>query len=243
MLTDLPDSALTSLTKVRRLNLPLIVVPRTSPSFPFSPALTHLALHLTGGGSLLLLAHLLSTSRESLLHLSLTVHAHADLSTLPALLASVAAQLLSFSLDAHDPAPGPDEANPAAPIPFASILTPLARLSTLALADSLSPPLDVLSTLPRLRHLAYRLSSPAALHALFKYLQAAPRGPNGITGLELRPSSAWREVKSYYDDFRHEDLDLARAPETRGIVVVALETDGASPFPFSGPALVDAGHF
>ncbi|KAL8286419.1 hypothetical protein RQP46_004436 [Phenoliferia psychrophenolica] len=220
--------SLNKLPHLRRLHLPVILVPRIDAAFPFSPSLTHLSMHVTDAGSLLLLSHFLSSSDHTLLHLRLTIHDSPDLTTLPTLLAPVAAQLLSFSLDSDSPKPygSSGDAQGLSPaIPFASLLTPMARLESLGLADSLQAPLDVLATLPRLRHLSYRLSSISSYRQLLDFLDAQKEDAQKveITSLELKASSLFRGVKAFMDeDWRGAAMNMV--PEKLGQHCVAMSS-------------------
>lgn len=218
--------SLNKLTSLKRLHLPAIQVPRVDPTFPFSPTLTHLSLHLTDDSSLLLLAHLIDSSTLSLLHLHLTIHPNAILTTLPSLLAPVANQLLSFGLDAYS-ALSTDAQTSS--VPFHSILSQMHHLSSLTLSDYLSPdslktPLDVASSLPRLRHLSVRLCDELALSNLTQLVVDAGEGLR-LTTLEILPSPDWREVV----EFLHagEGRDLKELLEERGINVYGVARDGA----------------
>ncbi|KAK4702699.1 hypothetical protein P7C70_g3522, partial [Phenoliferia sp. Uapishka_3] len=232
--------SLSNLPKLKRLSLPLILVPRVDATFPFSPPLTHLSMHITSSSCLLLLSHFITNSRLTLLHLHLTIHDRPDLRTLPHVLKPIAQQLLSFSLDyqlSYEQGLSGAKCSyckslPGFTIPFTSILSPMISLTSLFLADSLLPPLSVLSTLPRLRHLRYRISCEDSYTKFSEFVvEEEDEGRLRLTSLELCESWVWerRLTSGWLENLLFEDGSLLEEyGDTWGYTVKVLEEAGKS---------------
>ncbi|KAM0754566.1 hypothetical protein T439DRAFT_377028 [Meredithblackwellia eburnea MCA 4105] len=259
---------LTKLKNLKRLHLPLIQVPRVAASFPFSPSLTHLSLHLFDDGSLDLLHHLVQSSLTTLKHLHLTLHLQdvvwlrptatstthkvfvEQLDTrLAAIVAPVAPHLVSFAMDSFDdihlvPLLMMRNSSPSFFWDFSPILAPMTNLSSFTISNSLLPlspapapapapattaptqPLDVLTRLPRLRHLSYRFASSddeRELRVLVNKLE--------LDSLELVPTSRWtleeeERVVVRGTGMREGRQSVRVVAEGKGCVVFKRDIDG-----------------